>query len=268
MHADATESFLDENLLTNKCDAYLVEYMQAMEDDLALESRFPDTPEMGSTSLWPEALYPGMYGKILDKAQTDQAIRFQSAQKLNLSAPCVAPCVAPCAVGMDYLQTQTTASADMTQAPQLCFSTAATWSELLKTPSVTPPERTSTGLDHLSYKPRRRDSLASSEYAVFSGAGLDILDAFSTAGGSLHLEDAHWMNFRSVRKGTEYLDMKPGRKSDVPGRRANYKQRRDRVSKLRAEDEIAALLRNKYSKDRWRVHAQDKTTLRIQRRRE
>lgn len=115
MNAETTESFPDENLLATESTSYVVEYLQAMEDDLALQARCHDAPETGST-LWPEGLYPDMYGKILDQAQMDRAIRFQSAQELNLSTSCESPC----AVGMSYLQTQTAASeasADTTSSP-------------------------------------------------------------------------------------------------------------------------------------------------------
>lgn len=94
-------------------------------------------------------------------------------------------------------------------------------------------------------------------------AGLDLLGFPRSEEKSLHLEDAQCTNVRSVNSGLEYVDIcdkereKTGQNIEVPSRRANYKPRADRVAKLRAEDEIAALLRNRYLKDRWRVHAQD-----------
>jgi hypothetical protein len=82
-------------------------------------------------------------------------------------------------------------------------------------------------------------------------------------GESYDLGKEQVIKAQSAAPGSRFLDIrnkeqaKPRQKCHVAGTRAKYEQKLDRVSKLRAEDEIAAILRDRCSRGRRQIRAQE-----------
>jgi hypothetical protein len=67
------------------------EYLQTMEDNTGASSKFSRPSDDDNLLLWPETLYPDMYGKTLNGLQTS---RLLDAEEFSFSTACVSSCAA------------------------------------------------------------------------------------------------------------------------------------------------------------------------------
>ncbi|KAJ4330489.1 hypothetical protein N0V95_010048 [Ascochyta clinopodiicola] len=66
-------------LLANETSC-VEEYLWALQNQPPVVSSSADATKADCASLWPEALYPDMYGKLLDQEQMAQSVRLHSAR--------------------------------------------------------------------------------------------------------------------------------------------------------------------------------------------
>jgi hypothetical protein len=117
------------------------------------------------------------------------------------------------------------------------------------------------GLEPHLYGPDRTEIANGDCHALFGGSGLVSILVSNLEGESYDLGNEQFMNTHLLTTDSAYLDIsnKEGKNWKqhfrAPDSNAKHKQKRSRISKLRAEDEIASLFRTRRSVGRWRTDA-------------
>jgi hypothetical protein len=93
--ADWTQTFTMSLAFSSQEDSIIgeevEEYLRTMEDITGAGSKCPRPSDDDNMWLWPETLYPDMYGKTLNGLQTS---RFLDTEDFPLSTACVPSCAA------------------------------------------------------------------------------------------------------------------------------------------------------------------------------
>ncbi|OAL42656.1 hypothetical protein IQ07DRAFT_650808 [Pyrenochaeta sp. DS3sAY3a] len=230
MDADVPWSRLDTDMLSTADISHVEEYLWTLQDQASVLPLSPDTTKTDCASLWPEYLYPDLYGKLLDYEHMAQCVNLHSARGY-FSPTASEP---PDAAGLTAVLF---CSCDLARLSGRSRSSFGSWASCAATDQT------------------HQDGPAANEYALLGDPDFEPLFADlnePSASSDKEIYDNMLNQVKDVpRADTAIVNLEPSNvardrpKQDagVMGRKTRRKQGKGRGSHLRAEDEIASLPR-------------------------